>query len=167
VRHPAGLSREAFIATLSTALSLEPLEIAYQIANLIRIQSEFGHIWMAGDDAFPERFFECFDRITVVKFSKWRCQLERTCRCLIDGVATCAVCRRKGQTPLLPGFHLGIRDCAKNQIANGDRNRTLGYLNFMQKAGAHESDLRLCVFEQRFFDLLTVERPSAPSRPQS
>ena len=100
---------------------------------------------MAGDDAFPERFFECFDRITIVKFSKGRCQLERTYRYLIDGVAPCAVCRRKGQAPLLPGFHLSIRDCAKDQIANGDRNRTLSYLNFMQKAGAHESDQALRV----------------------
>jgi hypothetical protein len=31
---------------------------------------------MAGDDTFTESFFERFDRVTVVKFSKRRCQLS-------------------------------------------------------------------------------------------
>jgi hypothetical protein len=48
-------------------LPFEPLEIADQVADLTRIQPEFWHIWMAGDDAFTECFFECFDRITVVR----------------------------------------------------------------------------------------------------
>ena len=65
-------------------LPLERLEIAYKIADLIRFQPELGHIWMAGHDAFTERFFERFDWITLVKFSKRRCQLERTFRHLID-----------------------------------------------------------------------------------
>src|SRR5262245_29626542 len=153
---PADRVRSTATQTSGDELPLEPLEIAYQIANLIGIQSEFGHIWMASDDPFTECFFKCFDRITVVKFSKWRCQLKRTYCYLIDGVAPCAICSRVAQAPLLPGIHLRIGGCTKNQIANDERNRTLGgRLNFVQKVGAHEFDP--CLNGDCFFDPLTVE----------
>src|SRR5262245_27308421 len=108
-------------------LPLKPLKIANQIADLTRVQPEFGHIWMAGDDTFTESFFERFDRVTVVKFSKRRCQLERTFGYLIDRVAPCAICPCKGQAPLLLGIHLRVCSCPKNQIANSECCHTLGH----------------------------------------
>jgi hypothetical protein len=113
---------------------------------------------MAGDDTFTERFFERFDRITVVKLSKRRCQLKRTFGYFIDRMASCAICPRVGQASLLFWIHLRVCACGKNQTANSECRHTYRYLNFVQKGGAHESDPRLCVFEQRlFFYLLTVE----------
>jgi hypothetical protein len=65
-------------------LAFEPLEIAYQIADLIGVQPEFRHVWMAGDNALAECFFKGLNRVTFVKFSKWRGRLEWTCRDLVD-----------------------------------------------------------------------------------
>ena len=68
----------------SCGLAFEPLEIAYQIADLIGVQPEFRHVWMAGDNALAECFFKGLNRVTFVKFSKWRGRLEWTCRDLVD-----------------------------------------------------------------------------------
>ena len=43
---------------LSLRLLFEPLEIADQIPDLTGIQSELGHIRVAGDNALTERFFK-------------------------------------------------------------------------------------------------------------
>ena len=42
----------------SLRLLFEPLEVADQIADLTRIQSEFGHIRVTGDNALTERLFK-------------------------------------------------------------------------------------------------------------
>ena len=39
-------------------LLFEPLQIADQIADLTRIQSELGHIRVTGDNALTERLFK-------------------------------------------------------------------------------------------------------------
>ena len=46
------------INRLPVRLLFEPLEIADQIADLTRIQSEFGHIRVTGDNALTERLFK-------------------------------------------------------------------------------------------------------------
>ena len=45
-------------ASLGGELFFKPLEIADQIPDLTGIQSEFGHIRVAGDNTFAERLFK-------------------------------------------------------------------------------------------------------------
>jgi|SRR5215510_12900969 len=93
---------------------------------------------MAGDNPFAERFLECFDRITFVKFSKWRCQLEGTVRRFIDRVASGAICSREGQASLLSWIHLRVCAGAKKHISYHECGRTLGYIDLVLKHSPHE-----------------------------
>lgn len=117
----------------------EPFEVADQIPDLTWIQPKLGHILMAGDNAFTERFFKRFHRIAVLKLPKRRRQLERACADLVDRMTARAICLRQGQTPLLPGIHLRVSARDKNQIANSERQQTGGYMSFFKKLYAHGS----------------------------
>ena len=79
------------------------------------------------------------DRIAIVKFSKRRCQRERTCGDLVDRVTVCAICSCQGQAPLLPGIHLRVSAREKNQIENCERCRPAGDVYFFERFGAHVS----------------------------
>src|SRR5262249_9336399 len=91
---------------------LEPFQIADEISDLVRVQTELGHVLVRGDDALAETFRQRFDWITVVQRPERRSELQRARRNFIDRVTPRAICLSKIQPSLYARGHLresGVR----------------------------------------------------------
>src|SRR4051812_40348374 len=81
---PGGLAGSA----AARAGLFQALQKCQQIMDLVRLQDKCRHRWVAGIDAFGERFSERVDRIAMMQGpERWR-DLERAFRQPIDGMTS-------------------------------------------------------------------------------
>jgi hypothetical protein len=51
---------------------LKPFEKGDQVSDLVRLEAELRHGWMAGRNPFGKCLFEAFDRVALVKVAERR-----------------------------------------------------------------------------------------------
>src|SRR5262245_44303925 len=87
----------------ANASSLQRFQERDQVGDLVRVEAEFRHVRMAGDNSLGQRFLQRLDRIALMQDTKWRRRRQRALAGLVHRVAPGAVGARKGEAALNTG----------------------------------------------------------------